>query len=162
MYMSAFETKLKNYLTLYKIPLGPNQLDPTVFYFSETGDTPKLLPSIQSQIAKDIEMLVSGQPQRVTKYYLTGPATKPGSKQRTGELRVVVVINKNLMDVDVDGIVAEELLKLSKNLSGKLAVGTTRPINYVITVRDIDLNSHNGVYDLFKNEWTKEPNGLTK
>jgi hypothetical protein len=160
--MSSFDTKLKNYLTLYKIPIGPNQLDPTVFYFSETGDQPKLLPIVQSQIARDVETLASGQPQRILHYYLIGPALKPGSKNRTGELKVIIVLNKNLMDVDIDGLAAEQLLKLAKNLSGKLASGTTRPINYTISIRNIELDKYNGVYDLSKNDWVKTPNGLTK
>ena len=160
--MSSFETKLKNYLTLYKIPIGPNQLDPTVFYFSETGDQPKLLPIVQSQITRDIETLASGQPQRILHYYLVGPALTPGSKNRTGELKVIIILNKNLMDVDLDGLAAEQILKLTKELSGKLASGTTRPINYTVSVRNIELDKYKGVYDLSKNEWVKTPNGLTK
>ena len=159
---ALFEKKLEDYLTIYKIPVGPNQLDPTVFAFSEDGQPPRLLPSIHSQIVRDIEMLVSNQPQRVSHYYLVGPATIPGNKNKTGELKVIIVLNKNLMDVDVDGLVAEELLKLAKHLSGKLAVGTMRSIRYVPTVRNLETNDYEAIYDLFTSQWIKLPNGLTQ
>ena len=160
--MDLFEKRLESYLTLYKIPLGPNQLDPTVFYFSETGDLPRLLPSIITQISRDIEFIVDGQPSRVENYYLVGPALKPGNKNRSGELKVLVIINKKIMDVDVDGLSAEQLLRVAKRVSGKLATGTTRPINYTISVRDIEKDNYEGIYNLFTNEWVKIPNGLNK
>ena len=146
---------------MYKIPVGPNQLDPTVFYLSQ-DNTPKLLPSIYSQIVKDIETLTSGQPSRVKNYYLVGEATKPGSKNRSAEIRILVVLNKNIMDLDIDGLLAEDLLKLAKNLSGKLAVGTTRPIHYIPTIRSIETYDYEGIYNLFTNDWVKIPNGLTQ
>jgi hypothetical protein len=75
---------------------------------------------------------------------------------------VLIVLNKKIMDTDVDGLAAEDLLKHAKLLSGKLATGTTRPIRYVLSVRDIETDSYEGIYDLFKNEWVKTPNGLVK
>ena len=156
----VFEKKYVNYLTTYKIPIGPNQLDPAVFYHSETGEEPKLLPSIHSQIMKDLEMFAGGQPERVDGYYLVGPACKPGTKNRTGELRVIIVLNRKIMDIDVDGLLAEEILKMAKNLSGKLAVGTTRKIDYLPTVRPLDKDSYEGIYDIPNFKWIKIPNGV--
>lgn len=160
--MPLFEKKYVDYLTVYKIPIGPNQMDPVVFYSSELGEEPKLLPGIHAQITKDLEQFASGQPQRIKNYYLVGPATKPGSKNRLGELRVIIQLNKQLMDLDIDGLLAEEILKMAKALSGRLAVGTGRKIVYVPTVRPIESSDYEGIYDIPNFRWLKLPSGVTK
>ena len=67
------------------------------------------------------------------------------------------------MDVDIDGLGAEALLKLSNELSGRLATGTGRKIMYVPTVRPIDTyTAYEGIYDIPKFRWHKIPNGVTK
>jgi hypothetical protein len=163
MIMPVFEKKYIDYLTVYKVPIGPGQLDPTVFSFPETGEEPKLLPIIHTQISRDLEHFTSNQPHRIKNYYLVGPATKPGSKSRTGELRVIIELNKDLMDVDINGMAAEALLKLAKELSGKLAAGTGRKINYIPSIRPIDTyKAYEGIYDIPKFRWHKLPNGITK
>lgn len=159
---SLFEKKYVKYLTVYKTPLGPNQLDPFVFPVPMEGEEPKLLPSIHAQITKDLEIFVGGQPQRIKNYYLVGPACTPGYKKRDGELRVIIVLNKDLKDLDVDGLLSERILKLAKELSGNMAIGTARKINYVITVRPIAETSYKGVYDIPNFCWTRLPSGLTK
>lgn len=159
---SIFEKRIEDYLTVYKIPIGPGQLDPTVFYFSEVDNSPILLPIIHSQICRDIETLGPDQPSRIKNFYLVGPALTPGSKNRSGELRVIIVINKDIMDVDVDGVLAERILMAAKQLSGRYATGTTRPIVYTITTRDIEDTHYNGIYNLSTNSWKRSPNGLTK
>jgi hypothetical protein len=160
MLMPLFEKKYIDYLTIHKIPIGPNQLDQCVFCDSEIGDEPKLLAGIHAQITRDLEQFVSGQPQRIKNYYLVGPATKPGSKNRTGELRVIIELNKNLMDVDIDGLLAEEIMKLAKALSGKLAVGTGRKIVYIPTVRSMQSSDYEGIYDIPNFRWLKLPSGV--
>lgn len=160
--MPLFEKKYVDYLTVYKIPISPNQMDPVVFYSSEIGEEPKLLPSIHAQITKDLEQFASGQPQRIKNYYLVGPATKPGSKNRLGELRVIVQLNKQLMDLDIDGLLAEEILKMAKALSGRLAVGTGRKIVYIPTVRPMEASDYEGIYDIPNFRWLKLPSGVTK
>lgn len=162
--MPLFEKKYSDYVTFYSVPVGPNQLDPTVFYFSETGEEPKLLPAIHAQITKDLETFTSNQPQRIKGYYLVGNACKTGSKSKKGDLTVIIELNKDIKDIDVDGLAAEAILNLAKNLSGNVATGTTKParkINYTITVRPIDKSEHEGIYDIAKFRWIKAPNGLT-
>jgi hypothetical protein len=159
---SIFEKRIEDYLTVYKIPIGPGQLDPTVFYFSEIDNTPRLLPAIHSQICRDVETLGPDQPSRIKNYYLVGPAVTPGNKNRSGELRVIIVINKDILDVDVDGVLAERILKAAKQMSGKHATGTTRPIEYVITTRDVENDQYTGIYNLGTSDWKRTPNGLTK
>lgn len=156
----GFNQKLKDYLTIYKIPIAPNSLDPQLFYFPEDGSPAKLLPGIQSQILNDMEILVGEQPQRIKKFYLIGETLQPGNKNRQSALKILVVLNKDLMDLDIDGILAEDLLKLANNLSNKLALGTSHPINYVLTVRPINLEEHEAVYDVFQQSWLKTPKGM--
>ena len=158
-----FEKKYVDYLTIYKVPISPDQLDPTVFYYSELGEEPKLQQGIHSQILNDLEQFASNQPQRIKGCYLVGPSTKPGNKQRTGDLKVIIVLNKTLMDVDVDGLLAEEIMKLAKALSGRLAIGTGRKINYIPTIRSMEpFDYEEGIYDISNFRWFKLPSGLTK
>lgn len=156
-----FEQKLKDYLTVYKIPIAPNSLDPQLFYFPETGEQPKLLPAIHSQIINDLEAFVGEQPQRIKKYYLIGDTVVPGNKNRKAPLIILIQLNKDLMDIDIDGILSEELLKLTKRLSNRLAIGTLHPIQYRLTVRNLDPKEHKGVYDLAQQSWIKLPNGVS-
>lgn len=159
---SLFEKKYIQYLNVYKTPIGPNQLDPTIFPVPIEGQEPALIPSIHTQITRDLEIFAGGQPERIVNYYLVGSSCVPGFKNRNGELRVIIVINKNLKDLDVDGLFAERILKVAKELSGRLATGTGRKINYVITVRPINKDSYEGIYDIQKCSWNKVPSGITK
>lgn len=159
---SLFEKKYIKYLNVYKTPIGPDQLDPMVFPVPAEGNEYKLIPSIHSQITRDMEIFAGGQPERITDYYLTGSACNPGSKDRNGELRVIVVLNKNIKDLDIDGLLAERILKMAKELSGKLAAGTGRKINYVITTRPVNRDNYEGIYDIPKFSWLKIPSGITK
>jgi hypothetical protein len=160
MLMPLFEKKYADYLTVYKIPIGPNQLDPAVFYHSETGEEPKLLPAIHAQITKDLETFTSNQPQRIKGYYLVGNACRTGPKSRKGDLRVLIELNKDIKDIDVDGLAAEAILNLAKNLSGHLATGTTRRIVYTVLGRPIDTSAYEGIYNIPAFNWIKTPNGL--
>ncbi len=159
-FKSDFDKKLKSYLTVYKVPLAPDSLDPGVFYFPETGELPRLLPAVHAQITNDVEMFVSGQPARVKNYVIVGDVVTPGKNKKNSEIKVLIVINKSLLDVDPDGLLAEEVLKLADSLSGKLAVGTLHPIRYVPMVRDIDPANYNAVYDIPNFNWIKLPSGL--
>ena len=152
--------KLKDYLTVGKIPIAPNSFDPSVFYSSDSETTPRLLPAIQNQIAKDIEMLCGDQQQRIKKYVLVGDALTPGNEDRTKELKVLIVLNKQLMDIDVEGIISEEILKMIDAMNNQYAIGTLRKIYYVPTVKDINYSEHQAIYDIFTNQWIKLPINL--
>jgi hypothetical protein len=157
---SEFNKKLNSYLTVYKTPIAPDSLDPTVFYFPETGEHPRLHPGVHAQITNDVEMFVSGQPARVKKYVIVGDVVTPGKNNKRSEIKVLIVINKDLLDVDPDGLLADGVLKLADSLSGKLAVGTLRPIRYVPMIRDIDSANYNAIYDIPNFNWIKTPSGL--
>ena len=105
--------KLRNYLTIGKPPIGPNELDPGIFRYSEVGRDPVLLPGVHAQIVNDIEMFCGNQVQRIKKFVLVGDALKPGNKNRTCELKVLVVINKDLMDIDF--IIHQNITSISKS-----------------------------------------------
>ncbi len=153
--------KLKKYLTIDKIKIAPNSLDPNVFYFPETGQSPILHPSITSQITNDVEMFVKDQPQRIEKYVLVGKALQPGNTDKTSPLKVLLILNKKLMDLDIDGLLSEEILKLANQLSNRLAIGTLRPIIYIPTIRDLNkFKNYSEIYDIFTQKWIKLPSNL--
>lgn len=158
--INLFEKKYGDYLTVYKAPIGPHDLDPTVFVYDPNIKAPILSPSIIAQITKDIEAFCGEQPSRVKNAYVVGKVTKPGNKDRHSPLRVIIVMEKNIMDNDIDGVLAEEILKLAKNLSGRLAIGTTHPIEYSVSMRDVDTSKYEGIYDVMHSRWHKIPNGV--
>lgn len=158
--MEKFNYKLQKYLTVYKTPIAPDQLDPCLFYFPETGEPPKLLPGVYAQIANDLQGLASENPARIKKCVIIGDAVKPGKEGANGDIEVLVILNKDIMDLDIEGVVAEEILKVANALSKRQAVGSTRKIKYSIRVRDLDLSEHEGVYNVSTNEWIKIPSGV--
>lgn len=158
--MEKFNQKLKNYLTIYKTPIAPDSLDPTIFYFPENGQPPVLLPGVAAQITNDMQSFASTDPSRIKHYVMVGDAVTPGIKNRTSDIKVLIILNKDLLDVDVDGVMAEEILKLSQALSGRQAIGTTREIRYVPTIRPLKLEDYNGVYDIPNQAWLKTPSGM--
>lgn len=155
---TKFNRRLKKYLTVYKIPIGPNQLDPTVFYFDSLEHIPKLLPNILSQITRDVESIAGNCAQLIKECYLVGPSLNPGNNNTSGALKVLLVLNKSMLDSD--GLLAENVLKSTKYLSGRLALQTIRPINYIPMIRTVDTSDYKAIYDLTANAWKKMPNGL--
>ena len=153
--------KLRDYLTIGKPPIGPNELDPGLFRYSEVGRDTTLLPGVHAQIVNDIEMFCGNQVQRIKRFVLVGDALIPGNKNRICELKVLIVINKDLMDIDIDGLLAEDLLKMADAISGRLAIGTLHPIRYILTVRDVrEHDEYPGIYDILLHSWFKLPPGL--
>jgi len=152
--------RLEDYLTVAKTPIHPNSLDSNVFYVPETGENPRLLPGIQAQIAKNIELLCGEQHQRIKRYVLVGDALIPGSQNRTADLKILIILNKQLMDIDLEGVISEKILKVIDSLNNSYAMGTLRKIKYVPTVRDLNLSEHQAVYDVFTNQWIKLPTNL--
>ena len=160
--MPLFEKKYVDYLTVYKIPIGPNQLDPQVFYTPDEGGEYQLLPSIHAQITKDLEAITGNdQPYRIEGYYLVGGALKPGNKNRTDELKVLIYLNKNIQDEDLSSVRSEMILKVANELSNRKAIGTMRNIVYVPTTRKPSEDYYEGIYDIERHSWIKVPNGIS-
>lgn len=161
MRLRLFEKKYADYLTVYKIPIGKNQLDPCVFSYSEIDNEPQLLASVCGQITNDIETFASGQDCRIHGYYLVGGALKPGNENTTDPLKVIIHVNSNIKDIDVEGIESERVMTLANELSGKQAVGAPhRKIQYVPTTRPIDSSDYEGIYDVQKQRWHKLPTNV--
>lgn len=156
------DLKLRDYLTLGKVHIAPNSLDPNVFYFPETGEPPILQPNIHTQIINDLEFFCKEQQQRIKKYVLVGDALIPGKQDRTRPLKVLIILNKDIMDLDIEGMLSEVILKTLNTLSGRLASGTLRPIIYSPTTRSIDQQKeiHSAIYDIAMQKWIKLPSNL--
>lgn len=155
-----FEKKYANYLTVYKIPVGPGQLDPTVFYYSYEDYAHRLLPTIHAQIIADLEFFADKQDYRIKHAYIVGSSVNPSSKSKKGDIRVIVEINANLKDIDVDGLASERVITTLKQLSSKIAHGTARKIVYTPTIRPVEKDSYIAIYDVVQNTWIKEPQGI--
>jgi hypothetical protein len=160
--MKNFDDKLKKYLTVYKIPIAPNSLDPTLFYFPETGEPPKLLPGVHAQILNDLNFFVSDHPTVLEKIVLVGSCLQPGLTNKSADLKVLLILNKKLLSLDIDGILAEEILKLANTLSGKLASTSLHKIQYIPTIRTLEevSKTYSAIYDLYTSSWSKLPSGL--
>lgn len=158
--MKAFNKKLSRYFTFYKTPIAKDQLDPTLFYFPETGEYPVLHQGVHAHILNDMEMFCSNQPSRIKTCCIVGDAVTPGKGSKEWPVKVMIVLNKQILDADIDGLLAEEILKLSKSLSNRMIVGTTRRIEYIPTVRNVRKEDYDGIYEIPSQQWIKKPSGL--
>jgi hypothetical protein len=155
--VSQFNTKLKQYLTLYKPPITPESLDPQLFYVPEQSFFPVLVPAIRMQILSDIEVIRGHSPARVDLCAIVGNAVTPGKKDRTSDVRVMVLLNKRMLDKDIEAAASTEILQLCKHLSNKYAIGTTRKIVYVPTLRPEQIQEKESVYCVVSDSWIKSP-----
>jgi len=121
------------------------ELDPTVWY--QYGGQYRLRPEVDAKIRKLARKFLVGVP--VKRAYVVGSITgyyyKPDS------------------DIDVSLVVKadEELLlalkENTKTVNGTLAPGTEHPINFFVLSSLPSLKRFDGVYDLIRHKWKKEP-----
>jgi predicted nucleotidyltransferase len=126
-------------------------LDPTVFSI-ESGRPPILHSSIKDQILNDIvrfQALI-----QLNKIYLIG-SMLTRNYNRNSDLDVTIEVNKEDIDQDTGIIGVEKIIFLLKSLNGKMAVGTTHPINYYITT-NFDEQNADSIYDIETDTWIKE------
>lgn len=140
------------YLKESVIDIPRNSLDPTVFSFPE-GDKPILQSVIRKQIQRDVERINGVYP--VKKYYIIGSIV-------THRYNISSDIDVNV-EIEYQGHKEEEvsmeaLLRVVKSLSGKLAVGTTHPINYYLMQEEYDLDKTDAAYDVANDKWLKTEN----
>jgi hypothetical protein len=160
MFMFLFENAYKNaYASLNKKEFPPNSLDPQVFYFTDEGHDPVLLPGVAEQIKKDIEDInhieSAFMQTRVWNYVLTGPILNKDSSETCP-----IVIRLQLNTANLDDVTKERILQGIKGINDKLATGTKHPIIYIPTIRKIDPEKLNGAYDIFRQKWIKKPSFL--
>lgn len=144
--MKSFSTFIQE--SVLDIPR--NSLDPEVFQSTEDRG-PILNPAIKIQIIKDVAQFAEIIP--LKGYYMVGSILT-----RTYSKNSDIDVNVELYPEDVDDLVQEKLISIVKSLNGRLAVGTTHPINYYITLGSTDSeNNFDAIYDIDNERWLKEP-----
>lgn len=123
-------------------------LDPTVFSFPTDGQ-PKLQSAIKKQILSDITKIDSVLP--VKQFYIIGSIlTKRYNKNSDIDINVEIE-NRGASDEEYSSLIS----RVVKKLNGKLATGTTHPINYYIMREEYDLDKTDAAYDVLNNRWLK-------
>ena len=121
------------------------ELDPTIWY--QYGGQYTLRPEVDARIRKMARKLLVGT--KVKRAYVVGSLTgyyyKPDS-----DLDVTLVVKAD-----------EELLlalkENTKTVNGEMAPGTEHPINLFVLNDLPSLKRFDGVYDLIRHKWKKEP-----
>ena len=149
----------KAYLPYHTNPIGPNSLDPRVWYFLPNGGDPKLQPEVKAQILFDIDRINGaegeGTGKRVWDYFIVGPVLEENSSEKCS-LNVLVQINKT----NLDDMLKERVLQTIKQINGRLATGTLHPLYYIPTIRDLDKERYPAIYHPFTEKWIKKPRFL--
>lgn len=148
--MNAFDTYIYDILHESVIDIPRNSLDPTVFQFPD-GGAPIMHPIIKTQIMANIDKFRPLVP--VVKYFVVGSIL---TKNYTPHSDIDVNVQ---IDPPNDRIV-ESIFDLLKNINGKLAAGTTHPINFYAITKDYDLDKTDAAYDVANESWIKEPKNV--
>lgn len=144
--MSKFN--FKEYITESVIDIPRDTLDPNVFSFPDTGQ-PRLQSSIKKQIVSDITKIDNVIP--VKQFYIIGSILTKRYNDKSDIDVNVEVENGGTSDERFSDIVS----KIVKKLNGKLAVGTTHPVNYFLMRTEYDLDKTDAAYDVMNDRWLK-------
>jgi len=159
MFMRLFDNVYKTAYIKENKNIVPNSLDPQVFYFSESGADPKLLPSIRNQIAYDIAEINKIESEftqtRIWDYILTGPILNEDASETCD-----IVIKVQINTTKLDDVIKEKILQRIKEINGRMATGTRHPIIYIPSIRKIEVEKLNGAYHPFTEKWIKKPDFL--
>lgn len=139
------------YLKESVIDIPRDSLDPTVFSFPD-GGSPILQTAIKKQIQKDVERINAIFP--VRRFYIIGSIVTRRYNM-SSDIDVNVEIEEQGQK---DGISMEAILRVAKSLNGKLAIGTTHPINYFLIQHEYDLDKTDAAYDVMNEKWLKTEN----
>ena len=136
-----------SYINESAIDLPKNSLDETVFDFFD--DRPPVLKAgIKYQIAKDVDDIE--EMVHIRRFYMVGSIlTRTYSKNC--DIDVTVEVDER----NVDEMLENKLLKTVEKMNGKLATGTTHPINYYIYIKEdteIDEHRFDGIYDIINDK----------
>lgn len=140
------------YLNESVLDIPKDGLDPTVFNFPDQG-APIIHTRIRAQILQplvDINKIVT-----VLDYFIIGSILTPKYGSNS-DIDVVVEVEE-----EISAVKLENLVSLLKSINGKLAVGTTHPINYFILKGQYDLDKTEAAYDIADDNWLKEPQEQT-
>lgn len=130
-------------------------LDPKVFHADANG-VQILNDVVRAQIESDIAKFDSIVPS--TSSNIVGSILTKTYNDRS-DIDVNVVYDKE----DVDPITANRMMILLRSINGRLATGTTHPINYYLYFSDgTDYQDRfDGIYDFKSNKWIKVPEPTT-
>lgn len=142
-----------DYIKESVISLPRNSLDPNVFTFPE-GMAPILNTGIKKQILADVDGI--NKYLTVKDFYMVGSILTKSYAENSD-----IDINVEVYKEDVDDVVQLKLLSIIKQMNGKLATGTSHPINYYIQLEDRDDDNFDGIYDVINEKWVKEPKSFS-
>ena len=128
--MNTFTNLYNNILLESIIDIPRNSLDPTVFEFPDDG-YPIMHPIIKSQIMRDVETIE--EVNTVVRFFVVGSILTKAYTNNS-DIDVNVQVNKS------DPLAVEEMFNVLNRLNGRLAPGTTHPVNYYIHQGEYDLN----------------------
>lgn len=134
------------------LSLSMKSLDPDVFVFQE-GLPPQLNPAIKMQIFQDVAQIKAIIP--LNKVYIIGSILTKNYR-KDSDIDVTIEVNKEDLDPDTGKVIPDKMVSLLRSLNGKMAVGTTHPVNYFITTEFKEENA-DAIYDLESDKWLKEP-----
>ena len=148
--MNTFNTLINNIINESVIDIPRNSLDITVFEFPDSGP-PIMHSMIKTQIMNDIEQFKDIV--KITVYFAVGSIL---TKNYTAHSDIDICVQIN----SPDDIIIESIFDLIRRLNGKLAVGTTHPINYYVINDNYDLDKAEAAYDVANETWIKEPTNI--
>lgn len=154
--VNLFETQHKRYLKIYAPRIPTNSLDPALFEFPDGTGVPKLSPPVYDQLMTDLMQICNNERFRAVNVFIVGPCLEKGADKRC-EVRVLVQLNKDVMDGEMDGALGERLLGACKTCSNRLLPGTQHQVVYTPTIRTISLDEYPAAYSLLDNRWAKTP-----
>lgn len=143
------------YINESALDIPKNSLDPTVFDFFDDR-LPVLKAGIKYQIAKDVDAIE--EVLRIKRFYIVGSILSRKYNQDT-DIDVTVEVDER----NIDEMLEAKAFRLVDKMNGKLAIGTTHPINYYIFVKqDEEIEEHRfeGIYDVINDKWIKQPKDL--
>lgn len=147
--MDKFDAVLNGVLCLEDVnPISRNSLDPSVFQFFDDGREPMLQDMIKAQILVTIDSIHSIFP--ITRFYLVGDILTHCYTKYT-PLIVYLYADAEQFKNTAEG----EVLYTLKQVNGKIATGTTHPINYIASENDIPESKYPAIYDIGNERWIK-------
>lgn len=136
------------------VNISRDTLDPTVFQTFDDGGLPIFREGIKKQIITDINLIDGVVP--VVNFFAIGSILTKNYDERT-DIDINVQVDAEISD----SVSTAEVLHVLKNINGKLAVGTTHPVNYFIVTQDYDLDKTEAAYDVVNEKWLKIPDEIS-
>ena len=132
------------------VDIPRDTLDPKVFSFPENGQ-PVLQTAVKKQIMTDLTKIDNIIP--VKNFYIIGSIlTKRWNDD--SDIDVNVEIEDRGKE---DEQFSEIVMRITKKMNGKLATGTSHPINYYVMREEYDVDKTDGAYDVMNHKWLKIP-----